>query len=83
MKLHEYQGKEILRQFGVNVQEGKVARTPDEVRQIAREFGQRAAAECSPIDDHRSTASYRRHAVAVLVERLLLRANDHQKETPR
>lgn len=50
---------------------------------LAREFGQRAAAECSPIDDHRSTASYRRHAVAVLVERLLLRANDHQKETPR
>ncbi|PTA69805.1 ADP-forming succinate--CoA ligase subunit beta [Deinococcus arcticus] len=40
MKLHEYQGKEILRQFGVNVQEGKVARTPDEVRQIAREYGQ-------------------------------------------
>ena len=40
MKLHEYQGKEILRQFGVNVQDGKVARTPDEVRQIAREYGQ-------------------------------------------
>jgi succinyl-CoA synthetase beta subunit len=40
VKLHEYQGKEILRQFGVNVQEGKVARTPDEVRQIAREYGQ-------------------------------------------
>lgn len=50
---------------------------------LAREFGQRAAAECSPIDDHRSTASYRRHAVAVLVERLLLRANDHQKRAPR
>ena len=45
---------------------------------LAREFGQRAANECSPIDDHRSTASYRRHAVAVLAERLLLRANDHQ-----
>ena len=40
MKLHEYQGKEILRQFGVNVQDGKVARTPDEVRGIAREYGQ-------------------------------------------
>lgn len=50
---------------------------------LAREFGQRAAAECSPIDDHRSTASYRRHAIAVLVERLLLRANDHQKEASR
>lgn len=43
---------------------------------LAREFGQRAAEECSPIDDHRSTALYRRHAVAVLAERLLLRANE-------
>ncbi|AFZ69162.1 ADP-forming succinate--CoA ligase subunit beta [Deinococcus peraridilitoris] len=40
MKLHEYQGKELLRRFGVNVQEGKVAYTPDEVRSIAQEFGQ-------------------------------------------
>lgn len=40
MKLHEYQGKELLRRFGVNVQEGKVAYTPDEVRGIAREYGQ-------------------------------------------
>nr|WP_256487878.1 ADP-forming succinate--CoA ligase subunit beta [Deinococcus sp. HSC-46F16] len=40
VKLHEYQGKELLRRFGVNVQEGKVAYTPDEVRQIAREYGQ-------------------------------------------
>jgi len=45
---------------------------------LAREFGQRAANECSPIDDHRSTASYRRHAIAVLVERLLLRGNEHR-----
>jgi CO/xanthine dehydrogenase FAD-binding subunit len=44
---------------------------------LAREFGQRAAEECSPIDDHRSTALYRRHAVAVLVERLLLRTNEY------
>lgn len=44
---------------------------------LAREFGQRAAQECSPIDDHRSTALYRRHAVAVLAERLLLRANEY------
>ncbi|MFM7892920.1 MAG: FAD binding domain-containing protein, partial [Actinomycetota bacterium] len=43
--------------------------------ELAREFGQRAANECSPIDDHRSTATYRRHAIAVLVERLLLRGN--------
>jgi CO/xanthine dehydrogenase FAD-binding subunit len=41
---------------------------------LAREFGERAATECTPIDDHRSTAAYRRHAVSVLAERLLLRA---------
>jgi len=45
---------------------------------IAREFGQLAAKECAPIDDHRSTADYRRHAVAVLAERLLLRAAETQ-----
>jgi CO/xanthine dehydrogenase FAD-binding subunit len=38
------------------------------------EFGARAAAEARPIDDHRSTAAYRRHAVAVLAARLLRRA---------
>ncbi len=43
----------------------------------AREFGRRAADECTPIDDHRSTAAYRRHAVAVLAERLVLRARDN------
>ena len=40
MKLHEYQGKELLKRYGVNVQEGRVAYTPDEVREIAREYGQ-------------------------------------------
>lgn len=38
MKLQEYQAKEILRDFGLNVQSGKVATTPDEVEQIAREI---------------------------------------------
>jgi CO/xanthine dehydrogenase FAD-binding subunit len=41
---------------------------------VADEFGRRAAAAARPIDDHRSTAAYRRHAVAVLAARLLLRA---------
>jgi CO/xanthine dehydrogenase FAD-binding subunit len=45
---------------------------------VAKEFGQRAAEECSPIDDHRSTAAYRRHAIAVLAERLLMRANEYE-----
>jgi CO/xanthine dehydrogenase FAD-binding subunit len=41
---------------------------------VAAEFGERAAAEARPIDDHRSTAAYRRHAVSVLAKRLLERA---------
>ena len=38
------------------------------------EFGRLAAAASSPIDDHRSTAAYRRHSIDVLARRLLRRA---------
>ncbi len=41
---------------------------------VADEFGRRVAAEARPIDDHRSTADYRRHAVAILARRLLERS---------
>ncbi|HEY7628776.1 MAG TPA: FAD binding domain-containing protein, partial [Ilumatobacteraceae bacterium] len=41
--------------------------------QAVEEFGRLAAAAATPIDDHRSTAAYRRHAVAVLSRRLLRR----------
>jgi CO/xanthine dehydrogenase FAD-binding subunit len=41
----------------------------------ADEFARLAAAAAKPIDDHRSTAAYRRHAVAVLARRLLRRAS--------
>ena len=30
MNLHEYQGKELLKSFGVRIQEGIVAETPEE-----------------------------------------------------
>jgi len=38
MKLQEYRAKELFRRNGCNVQEGKVAKTPDEVFDIAREY---------------------------------------------
>ncbi len=41
--------------------------------ELAREFGQRASTEARPIDDHRSTAEYRKHAISVLATRLLQR----------
>jgi succinyl-CoA synthetase beta subunit len=41
MKIHEYQGKELLRSYGVAVPDGKVAYTPDEAQAIAAEYGGR------------------------------------------
>jgi len=38
MKLHEYQGKEILKSFGLPIQEGKVAETLDEAYAIAKDL---------------------------------------------
>lgn len=38
MKLHEYQAKDILREYGVAVQKGIVARTVDEAVEAAREL---------------------------------------------
>ena len=39
MNLHEYQAKEILRGYGVNIPPGKVATTPAEAEAIAKEYG--------------------------------------------
>jgi succinyl-CoA synthetase beta subunit len=39
MKLHEYQAKEMLAKYGVPVNEGHVAYTPDEAVEIARRIG--------------------------------------------
>jgi CO/xanthine dehydrogenase FAD-binding subunit len=40
---------------------------------IAREFGRIASSEARPIDDHRSTAAYRSHAIGILAARLAQR----------
>jgi succinyl-CoA synthetase beta subunit len=39
MKIHEYQGKELLKNFGVPVPRGLVARSPEEAFQAAKELG--------------------------------------------
>jgi CO/xanthine dehydrogenase FAD-binding subunit len=41
---------------------------------VVAHFGELAAAASRPIDDHRATAAYRRHATRVLASRLLRRA---------
>lgn len=41
---------------------------------VATEFGALVAEDARPIDDHRSTAAYRRHAIAVCARRGLQRA---------
>src|SRR5881227_2128756 len=39
MDLLEYQGKELFKQFGIPVSEGRVATTPEEARRAAEELG--------------------------------------------
>ena len=39
MKIHEYQGKAILKEYGVPVPRGIVARTPEEAEAAAKELG--------------------------------------------
>ena len=41
MKIHEYQGKQILAKFGVRVPRGDVAATPAEARAVAERIGPR------------------------------------------
>lgn len=47
-----------------------------------RAVGALVAAASRPIDDHRSTAAYRRHAVDVMVRRLARRAFPHDPTSP-
>lgn len=52
----------------------RLAGDASDIDDVVAEFGARCSAAASPIDDHRSTADYRRHAVGVLGSRLLRRA---------
>jgi CO/xanthine dehydrogenase FAD-binding subunit len=58
----------------VDWEAGRLAGGADGAADVAEEFGRRAAAEARPIDDHRASAAYRRHAIGVLATRLLRRA---------
>src|ERR1041385_9149348 len=39
MDLYEYQGKQLFKQFGIPVSEGRLATTPEEARRAAEELG--------------------------------------------
>ena len=43
MIIHEYQGKELLREMGVPTPGGKVAHSPQEAGEITRELGKKVA----------------------------------------
>ena len=45
MNLHEYQGKSILKSFGVAIQEGKVADTPEEAHKAALKLAEETGTE--------------------------------------
>lgn len=57
--------------FGATVVDWSTGHAP---RDAAAEFGALAAAAATPIDDHRSTAAYRRRAVEVLARRAFERS---------
>ena len=45
MNLHEYQGKNILKSFGVSIQEGKVAHSVSEAMDAAKELNSETGTE--------------------------------------
>jgi CO/xanthine dehydrogenase FAD-binding subunit len=53
--------------------EALIAANPAPSEMVLEEFARTVSAEVSPITDHRSTESYRRHAAGVLARRLLER----------
>ena len=40
MNIHEYQGKELLKKWGVKIQEGYVAETPEEAKKVAQKLNE-------------------------------------------
>ena len=46
MNIHEYQGKAILKGFGVAIQEGIVADTPEQAVEAAKELQKQTGTTC-------------------------------------
>ena len=45
MNIHEYQAKDILKSYGVAIQEGILAHTPEEAVQAAKELQEKTGTE--------------------------------------
>ena len=56
MDLYEYQGKELLRNHGVETLEGIVAETPEEARRAAESFGGTVAVKAQVLTGGRGKA---------------------------
>ncbi len=56
MDLYEYQGKELLRQFGIETLEGAVAGSPDEAKKAAEQFGGTVAVKAQVLTGGRGKA---------------------------
>ena len=41
MKIHEYQAKKILKEYGIPIPEGDIANTPEEAMEIAKKIGKK------------------------------------------
>ncbi len=56
MDLYEYQGKNLLRQFGIETLEGTVARSPEEAKKAAEQFGGTVAVKAQVLTGGRGKA---------------------------
>jgi succinyl-CoA synthetase beta subunit len=56
VKLHEFQAKDIMRQFGIPIPPGEVATTPDQARDIAARIGGRVAVKAQVLVGGRGKA---------------------------
>lgn len=73
-------GPTILRAEEAEVEIGKVLFARADTESALPAIGAATRRACRPIDDHRSSADYRRHAVGVLAQRLTERALRWQRK---